>query len=98
MMMRMLLAILLLTAVAMPADAQRRGESRDVFEAMRSGKLMPFRDIERRIVPTMSNAQYLGFDFDADSGIYTLKFLRNGNVIWVAVDGHSGQVISRSGN
>jgi len=97
-MMMKLLPILMLAVSAVPADAQRRGESRDVFEAMRSGRLLPYRDIERRVVPTMSNAQYLGFDFDADSGIYTLKFLRNGNVIWVAVDGHSGQVISRSGN
>jgi len=98
MMLRAALLAPMLLLSALPADAQRRGESRDVFEAMRSGRLLPYRDIERRVVPTMSNAQYLGFDFDADSGIYTLKFLRNGNVIWVAVDGHSGQVISRSGN
>ncbi|MBX9860375.1 MAG: hypothetical protein K2Y20_12395 [Sphingomonas sp.] len=83
---------------AVPAEAQRRGESRDVFEAMRTGKLLSIRDIEHRVVPTMRDAQYLGFDFDSGSGIYTLKFLRNGNVIWVEVDGHSGQVIGRSGN
>ncbi len=83
---------------AVPADAQRRGESRDVFQAMRTGKLLSIRDIERRVTPMMNGAQYLGFDFDSDSGIYTLKFLRNGNVIWVAVDGHSGQIIGRTGN
>ncbi|MBY0282673.1 MAG: hypothetical protein K2W81_01765 [Sphingomonas sp.] len=83
---------------AAPAEAQRRGESRDVFEAMRTGKLLSIRDIEHRVVPTMRDAQYLGFDFDSGSGIYTLKFLRNGNVIWVEVDGHSGQVVGRSGN
>ena len=99
----MLRAALLVPLIALvsdlaPADAQRRGESRDVFEAMRAGKLLSIRDIERRVTPTMSGAQYLGFDFDSDSGIYTLKFLRNGNVIWVEVDGHSGQVIGRSGN
>lgn len=81
-----------------PAEAQRRGESRDVLEAMRTGKLLSIRDIEHRVVPTMRDAQYLGFDYDSGTGIYTLKFLRNGNVIWVEVDGHSGQVIGRSGN
>ena len=80
-----------------PAEAQRRGESREVFEAMRSGKLLPVREIEHRIVPSMRDAQYLGFDFDSGTGIYTLKFLRDGNVIWVEVAGHSGQVIGRSG-
>ena len=88
---------LLATAAAAPVEAQRRGESRDVFEAMRAGKLLSVRDIEHRVVPTMRDAQYLGFDFDSGSGIYTLKFLRNGNVIWVDVDGHTGQVIGRSG-
>lgn len=83
--------------VARPADAQRQSERREVFEAMRSGKLLSVRDIEHRVVPTMRDAQYLGFEFDSGSGIYTLKFLRNGNVIWVEVDGHSGQVIGRSG-
>ena len=42
-------------------------------------------------------ARYLGFDFDSGTGIYTLKFLRNGNVIWIDVDGRTGQVMSRSG-
>ena len=92
------LAAFALTALpAAAAEAQRRGESREVFEAMRSGKLLPVREIEHRIVPSMRDAQYLGFDFDSGTGIYTLKFLRDGNVIWVEVDGHSGQVIGRSG-
>ena len=25
---------------------------------------MPLREIERRVIPTMKGAQYLGFDFD----------------------------------
>ena len=79
------------------ADAQRRGESREVFEAMRAGKLLPVREIENRVVPQMRDAKYLGFDFDSAGGIYTLKFLRDGTVMWVEVDGHSGQVIGRSG-
>ncbi|WP_294089526.1 hypothetical protein [Sphingomonas sp.] len=80
------------------AAADQRGERMELMEQTRQGKLIPVREIERRIVPGVPGAQYLGFDFDSASGIYTLKFLRNGNVIWVEVDGHSGQVIGRSGN
>ncbi|MFA5969498.1 MAG: hypothetical protein WC816_09695 [Sphingomonas sp.] len=78
------------------ADAQRRGEPQRVFDAARAGRLLPLPEIERRVLPTMSGSQYLGVDLDIDSGIYTLKFLRNGLVIWVQVDGRSGQILGRS--
>ncbi len=87
-------------AVSAPAFArgQHRGDQVEVFDAMRGGRVLPLREIERRVVPTMQGAQYIGFDFDSGTGIYTLKFLRDGNVIWVDVDGRSGQVIGRVGN
>lgn len=80
------------------APAQRRGEQIDVLVQMRSGRLLPLREIERRVLPTMGAAKYIGFDFDSASSIYTLKFLRNGDVIWVDVDGRNGQIIGRTGN
>jgi hypothetical protein len=50
---------------------------------------MPLREIEaascrdaRRAISRPSSIRH---------GIYTLKFLRNGTVIWVDVDGRSGQ-------
>jgi len=98
---RALLAILAALLVAAPGAARtdaQRDERQEVFSQMRAGRLLPLREIERRVVPTMTGAQYLGFDFDPGSGIYTLKFLRNGNVIWVEVDGHSGAILGRSGN
>ena len=56
------------------------------------------REIERRVIPRMPGAQYLGFDYDPSSDVYTLKFLRNGSVIWVDVDGRTGNIVRRSGN
>lgn len=56
------------------------------------------REIERRVIPQMPGAQYLGFDYDPSSDVYTLKFLRNGSVIWVDVDGRTGNIVRRSGN
>ena len=75
----------------------QRGDQMKAFDGRRTGKLMPLREIERRVVPTMPGAQYLGFEFDGGSSVYTLKFLRDGRVIWVDVDGRSGQVIGRTG-
>ena len=45
----------------------------------------------------MPGAQYLGVEFDAESAVYTLKFLRDGAVIWVEVDGRRGQIVGRTG-
>jgi uncharacterized membrane protein YkoI len=96
--MKFLVPILVLGLCAAPAaDAQRRGDQQRVLEARRTGRLLPLPEIERRVVPTMPGAQYLGVDFDSDAAVYTLKFLRDGNVIWVEVDGQTGQVIGRSG-
>ncbi|WP_406701410.1 hypothetical protein [Sphingomonas caeni] len=60
-------------------------------------QLLPVREIERRVKPMMGDAQYLGFLFDPQTSVYTLKFLRNGSVIWVDVDGRSGRIIRRTG-
>jgi hypothetical protein len=94
-----LLACLVALAAAAPAmagDAQRR-EQAAAMEARRAGKILSVREIERRVLPTMGGARYIGFDFDSGSGIYTLKFLRDGQVIWVDVDGQSGQVLGSTG-
>ena len=94
------LLALTLSLPALPAGEQpclqRRDQDR-AFRAMKEGRILPLPEIERRVIPTMGGAQYLGPEIDPDTGIYTLKFLRNGTVIWVRVDGRSGQVIGRTG-
>ncbi len=91
---RLLLGLLLVAPLG-EAVAQRRGDAMELREARREGRVLPIRQIERRIIPTMPRAQYLGFDFDGGV-VYTLKFLRNGNVIWVDVDARTGQVLGRT--
>jgi hypothetical protein len=91
-----------LAAAMAPAGASaqdRRSDQEAARKGRMQGQLLPLRVIEARVVPAMARkgAQYIGFDFDSGTGIYTLKFLRNGNVIWIDVDGRSGQVMSRSG-
>lgn len=90
-----LAAFLLAGAAPLLAEQERDGVA--AWRAMRQGRLLPLREIERRVVPTMKDAQYIGFDLELPSGVYTLKFLKNGNVIWVDVDGRSGKVIGQTG-
>ncbi len=98
-MMMILFLASLAASPSMPIEApdQRRNDQQRAFDARRTGRILPLPEIERRVVPTMGAAQYIGFDFDSRSGIYTLKFLRDGSVIWVDVDGQTGQVVGRTG-
>ncbi|MGN7159143.1 PepSY domain-containing protein [Sphingomonas sp. SAFR-052] len=81
-------------AQAMPDQLLRDHQAARTARA--EGRILPLREIERRVVPQVRGAQYLGFDYDPDRGIYTLKFLRDGAVIWVDVDARTGQITGRS--
>ena len=74
----------------------RRADQDAALNARREGRILPLREIENRVVPGMRGAQYIGFDFDSAAAVYTLKFLRDGTVIWVSVDARSGAVIGRT--
>jgi hypothetical protein len=76
---------------------QDRGQG-TATQRRQAGQNLPVREIERRVIPRMAGSQYLGFDYDPSTDIYTLKFLRDGSVIWVDVDGHSGRIVRRSGD
>ncbi len=87
----------LMGAAPMLAGAdQRRSDQMSALQARKTGA-PSLREIESRVIPTMRGAQYLGSDYDSGSAIYTLKFLRDGTVIWVDVDGRNGQIVGRTG-
>jgi hypothetical protein len=73
---------------APPRDADR------AFEAIRQGRSMPLPQLERRVLPFMGGADYLGPELNGAT--YRFKFMQNGRVIWVDVDGQSGRIIRRS--
>ena len=96
--MRLLRTLLL--AVAMigglsgaPALADPPREANRAFEGVREGRSMPLPQLERRVMPMMGGADYLGPELNGDT--YRFKFMQNGRVIWVDVDGQ-GRVIRRS--
>ena len=79
---------------ASPALADRPRDQDRAFEATKQGRSMPLPSIERRVMPFMDGADYLGPEFDGDT--YRLKFMRNGRVIWVDVDAATGRIKRRS--
>ena len=90
-----LIAVALGSALlAGPALAERPRDQDRAFRAIQEGRSMPLPMIERRIVPQMGGADYLGPELNGR--IYRFKFMQNGRVIWIDVDGQSGRIIRRS--
>jgi hypothetical protein len=76
-----------------PEIVPQAREQERAFEATRDGRSMPLPQLERRVMPMMGGADYLGPEMNGDT--YRFKFMQNGRVIWVDVDGQ-GRVIRRS--
>ncbi|MBA3669537.1 MAG: PepSY domain-containing protein [Sphingomonas sp.] len=90
-----LLGLALATSLmATPALADPPRDTDRAFEATRDGRSMPLPQLERRIMPFMGGADYLGPELNG--GTYRLKFMQNGRVIWVDVDARTGRIIRRS--
>ncbi len=93
-MRNLIAATLLAGTLAAPSWAQQARDQDRAFEATREGRSMPLPMIERRVVPHMGGADYLGPEFRGQT--YRLKFVRDGRVIWVDVDAATGRIVGRS--
>ncbi|AHE57103.1 hypothetical protein NX02_27595 [Sphingomonas sanxanigenens DSM 19645 = NX02] len=93
----LLLPVLLGGAVSGVAFAQSVGDQYSAYAARQRGDVQLLSEIEQRVKREMRDADYLGPEYDSRSGVYRLKFMRHGSVIWVDVDGRTGAVIGRSG-
>ena len=89
-------AALAVTGLAGPADAQQRKPQDEARKEMRAGNVLSLREIERRVLPTMRGAEYLGPAYDSTAVAYRLKFIRDGKVTFVDVDARTGRVLRRS--
>jgi len=76
-----------------PRGWPQRGSDR-AFLDVQQGRAMPLPQLERRVMPQMPGAEYLGPELNR--GTYRLKFMQNGRVIWVDVDSQTGRIIRRS--
>jgi hypothetical protein len=93
-----LLRALLFAAVACgltsaPALADPPRDANRAFQGVRQGRSMPLPQLERRVLPSMGGADYLGPELNGDN--YRFKFIQNGRVVWVDVDGQ-GRIVRRS--
>lgn len=82
-----------------PQAEQQQGQSphreqERAFEDTRDGRSMPLPQLERRVIPFMGGADYLGPEIRGET--YRMKFIQNGRVIWVDVDPQTGRIIRRS--
>lgn len=66
------------------------------FRAQQEGRSMPLPQIERRVLPRMGGADYLGPEIRGRN--VRMKFLDRGKVIWVDVDPRTGQIVDKSGD
>lgn len=89
-------ASLAFTGLAAPADAQQRKPQDEARKEMRAGNVLSLREIERRVLPTMRGAEYLGPAYDSTAVAYRLKFIREGKVTFVDVDARTGRILRRS--
>lgn len=87
---------LLATGLAVPAAAQPRSDQGEARKEMQAGNILRSREIEARILPTMRDAEYLGFAYDSTAMAYRLKFIRDGRVLFVDVDARTGRILRRS--
>ncbi len=76
--------------------ADRRGEQDEARAQMMAGKVKSIRSIENRILPQMGDSEYIGPEFDPGAQVYRLKFIRDGRVIFVDVDGRTGSILHQT--
>src|SRR3546814_7926503 len=69
------LSALAVTGPAQPADSaqQRRGDQQEAFEARRNGRILPLRDIERRIVRSEEHTSELQSLMRISYAVFCLK-------------------------
>jgi uncharacterized membrane protein YkoI len=81
-------------AFAVPAAAQsNRGDQASAREEMTAGRTLPVREIERRVIPQMRGHDYLSFEYDGAQSAYRLKFIKDGQVVWVDVDARTARIL-----
>jgi len=80
--------------IATPALADPPRDAERAFRERVQGRSMPLPKIERRVMPLMPGADYLGPEFNGKT--YRLKFMKDGRVIWVDVDAATGKIKGRS--
>lgn len=86
-------AAMAVTASPAAAAAQSGNDQKAARAQMVSGKGKSLRSIENAVLPMMEDSQYLGPEYDPSAKVYRLKFIRQGRVIFIDVDGRTGAIL-----
>ena len=78
------------------AQKKTREDQGEARKEMKAGNQLSLREIEKRVLPKMRGAEYLGPAYDAAAHAYRLKFIKEGRVMYVDVDARTGRIINRS--
>lgn len=78
------------------AQKKTRDDQGEARREMKAGNQLSLREIEKRVLPKMRGAEYLGPAYDAAAHAYRLKFIKEGRVMYVDVDARTGRIINRS--
>lgn len=82
----------------MPPAQRFRSDQDAARRAMLEGNVMPFSVLKRRVEAQLGeDADYLGSEFIPELNRYRLKYMRDRNVMWVDVDGRTGDIIGWAG-
>ncbi|WP_339689418.1 PepSY domain-containing protein [uncultured Parasphingorhabdus sp.] len=78
------------------SSKERRSEQNEARAQMMAGKVKSIRSIENQILPRMAGSEYIGPEFDPGAQVYRLKFIRDGRVVFVDVDGRTGAILRQT--
>lgn len=89
-----LVAFTALAVATVPVNAVQRDDEQKAARAqMMAGKGKSLRSIENRVLPRMAGSQYLGPEYDPSAQVYRLKFIEDGRVVFIDVDGRTGAIL-----
>ena len=77
----------------------QRHDAAAPYHDTRQGMVHKLSTIEAEIVPDMKRrgCTYIGAEYYSASLHYRLKFMHDGSVVWIDVDGRDGKVIAQAG-
>jgi hypothetical protein len=97
-----IIALAMLTnflTTSVQAERPRRGDQDAAYQGTVQGTILSLRSIENNVIPRMRarGSDYIGTEFDRELARYRLKFIHDGAVIWIDVDGRNGTIIGTAG-
>ncbi len=94
---KILMTALSIALVAPGAHASGRRDEQDAARrAMLEQRVMPYQILKPRVDREMGVATFIGPEFFPEDARYRMKYLKDGRVVWVDVDGRTGDIIGRS--